>query len=115
MENNKTCFVISCITGCTCCAYDNHYRGFYQTREDAQLRIDYFLHGKYWPVSSQYASRGKYQIEEYEYETIGKNISEKMICYDRIIVLDHVYPLNWVIPNKDGSLIDEESDRIDFV
>jgi hypothetical protein len=65
-------YKIECCTGCTCCSSDNHYRGFYKTKEDAQKRIDYFKSpdSKYWPVASQYARRGHYSICEVSIEEL---------------------------------------------
>ena len=65
-------FVIYCRTGCSCCSNENHYRGPYQTREDAQKEIDsyYAPDSKFWPLASQYAKRGHYNIKEIEVETL---------------------------------------------
>lgn len=34
-------WLINCGTGCTCCNYNDHQRGPYQSKEIAQKRIDY--------------------------------------------------------------------------
>lgn len=77
-------FIINCETGCTCCSSDNHSLGFYETREDADRRVGFFLdpNAKHNPVASQYAPKGRYHINEEEAEPISG---------DRIIVGDRVY------------------------
>ena len=69
MTDNK-CYRIVCKTGCM---EDSHYRGWYETKESAQARIDRFLAGIDYPVASQYARRGRYHIEECIFEPISKN------------------------------------------
>lgn len=68
-------YIISCSTGCSCCCYDNHRRGLYKTKEDAERRIKYYNSkgSKFWPVASQYASRGRYSIGEYTAEILPDN------------------------------------------
>lgn len=65
-------YVISCSTGCTCCSEDNHHRGPYRTREDAERRINFFLNSqgseRFNPVASQFSARGNYYVEELEAE-----------------------------------------------
>ncbi len=66
-------YMIHCATGCTCCSSDNHFRGFYRTKEDAERRIASFLapDSKYWPLASQYARRGCYSAGEIDLEAIS--------------------------------------------
>lgn len=68
-----TYFFIYCGTGCTCCNDQNHYRGPYASREEAERRIKHFLdpESKFWPLASQYARRGRYSVEEKEVEMLG--------------------------------------------
>jgi hypothetical protein len=89
-------FLIYCSTGCTCCSYENHFRGPYRTKEDAERRMQYFLSpgSKYWPVASQYARRGRYSIGEVEIEKLPDG---------RIIIEDSVYPeLKFIDVDKNG-------------
>lgn len=66
--------VIYCATGCSCCSNENHYRGPFKSKEDAERRIKRFLSGTEMPpVASQYARRGRYTIEELDFELIARN------------------------------------------
>ncbi len=98
-------WLIECRTGCTCCSYDNHYRGPYKSKEDAERRIEYYRSkgSKFWPVASQYASRGSYSIEEHEVE---------LLSGDRFIVDDNVHRngLKLVDVKEDGTISDNESE-----
>ena len=62
---------IKCRTGCTCCRSDNHYRGLYLTKEEAEARISRFRRGVDYPVASQYSKYGQYTIEESSMEEIS--------------------------------------------
>lgn len=94
-------YLIDASTGCTCCAYDNHIRGPYRTKEDAKRRIDYYHNSPrdtgYWPLASQYARRGRYSVDEYEVEPIDG---------DRFIIDDDkvVNYLNFIDVNEDGTI-----------
>lgn len=93
----KPVFYIECRTGCSCCSDENHYRGFYKTREEAQARVDRFKRGIDFPVCSQYSRYGNYDIYESEAEEISNN---------RIIVNDQVFPDKYIeIDIEDGSLM----------
>ncbi len=63
-----TCFLIYCRTGCTCCSYENHYRGPFSTREIAEKAAAAYADMRL--LSSQYAERGKYDIEERSLEIL---------------------------------------------
>ena len=63
MGETMTLYRIECRTGCTCCRDENHYRGFYPSREEALARIARFNNGLDYPVASQYARYGTYGIE----------------------------------------------------
>lgn len=93
----NTAYVIECRTGCSCCSYDNHYRGPYKTKEDAENRIKYFMSGDYYPVASQYAKRGRYSIEEVTIEEISGG---RFIINDSHVVHD----LDFVTVNSDGDI-----------
>lgn len=91
-------YLIECRSGCSCCSDQNHYRGPYKTKEEAEKRIEYFscenAHNN--PVASQYARKGRYYISKYEAEEIGGN---------RVIVSDKVFDWNGFIElNEDGSI-----------
>jgi hypothetical protein len=98
-------YMIYCGTGCTCCSSENHYRGFYHTKEDAERRIASFLapDSKYWPLASQYARRGCYSTEEADLEPISG---------DRFILNGEkvVESLTFIEVGEDGSIskIDDE-------
>ena len=99
--SDKIYFIECCTTGCTCYSDENHYIGPYKTKEDAERRVDYFLHGKNadYPIASQYAKRGRYNVEECTIEEIGNNRS--------IIDENTVYSndeLGMIEVNEDGSV-----------
>lgn len=87
-------YVIYCGTGCTCCNYENHYRGFYKTRDDAQKRIDYFLdpNATHNPVGSQYARKGHYSISEVKVELISDD--RMIIDYKHVFNIDKIREIN---------------------
>jgi hypothetical protein len=68
---DKLIYAIQCRTGCTCCAYENHIRGLYLTKEEAVARMDRFRRGVDNPLSSQYARFGSYSLEECSVEEIS--------------------------------------------
>ena len=100
-------FAIQCRTGCTCCRSDNHFRGLYLTREEAQARIDRFRRGIDNPVASQYSRYGQYSIEEEDCEEISG---------DRIIVGNKkVYFKSQIatVNLEDGSLLNWNKEQGD--
>lgn len=99
-------YTISCSTGCSCCRDDNHLRGFYKTREDAERRIAYFKspESKYWPLASQYARRGCYRINEEDAELISNN---------RVILNNnYVYNLNFIDVKEDGTVENNDEEQL---
>jgi hypothetical protein len=91
--------LIECRTGCTCCSYENHYRGPYCSTEDAKRRIESFLSkdSKFFPLASQYARQGNYSVREFDYEQLPDG---------RIILAgERVFPeLKSIVVNPDGSI-----------
>ena len=61
-------FMIYARTGCTCCSGENHYRGPYRTKEEAEARKRHFQ--EIALLASQYARRGAYDIMEEEFEEL---------------------------------------------
>jgi hypothetical protein len=61
-------FIIECRTGCSCCAYENHYRGPYSSREVADAVAKRFYDNKL--LASQYARNGVYDVQEYDAEIL---------------------------------------------
>ena len=106
--HREVMWLIECRTGCSCCQHENHRRGPYLTREDAEKRIAYFKSddSKFWPVASQYARRGRYVIEFHEPEILGD---------DRYIIEDEVFHggVEFVAVNDDGSVDDNKSEQFD--
>lgn len=92
-------YAIECRTGCSCCSGDNHYRGPYKTKEDAERRIKFFKtpDSGYCPVASQFARRGSYCVEEITIEDIGGNRS---ILDDSYII----YNIRFINVNDDGNI-----------
>jgi hypothetical protein len=100
-------YMIYCGTGCTCCSSENHYRGFYKTEEEANRRIQYFYSptSKFWPLASQYATRGRYSVEKVTTEEIGDG---RFILNNDKILQD----LSFVELNVDGSIENNEDDYL---
>jgi hypothetical protein len=108
MIEKKTIILIGAHTGCSCCSNENHYRGPYESTEDAERRKAYYLSpdSKFWPLASQYASRGRYELEEYTIEFLDDG---------RVIFRSEVYgpdelSLKTVMVNDDGTVQDPESE-----
>lgn len=99
-------YLIYAGTGCTCCNDDNHYRGPYKTKEDAERRISYYYHkdSKYWPLASQFASRGHYSVKEIEIERLPDG---RYILDGSIVVSD----LNFIIVNEKGIIENDKAER----
>lgn len=106
-------FKIYCSTGCTCCSDNNHYRGYYKSKEDAEKRIEFFKKpdAENNPVASQYAHKGRYSISD-EIEAEKVKLSDKK----EIFILDNG---RWITQNSivelniDGSLVEKvDDDRI---
>ena len=72
-------FMIYARTGCSCCSGENHDRGPYRTREEAENRKKYFQ--SIALLASQYARVGAYDISEYEFEELpdGRLIQENRV------------------------------------
>lgn len=91
-------YVIECRTGCSCCANENHHRGVYLTRAEAQARIDRFKRGVDNPVASQYSKYGNYNIEEYSAELLpGGRV---IVGHSRVVDADDIVSVNLL----DGSV-----------
>ena len=74
-------FTIYCSTGCSCCREDNHYRGPYRTREEAEKAAAGFRARSL--LSSQFSSTGNYSIEEKDAEILPDGriiINNDRIC-----------------------------------
>ncbi len=104
-------WVIDCSTGCSCCCSENHYRGFYKTEADADRRIKYYFSkdSKFWPLASQFASRGRYSIEEADIE----ELKDGRFIYNDDKVL---HELNFIEVKEDGTIDNnDEEERYDIV
>lgn len=105
---NVVLWLIECRTGCSCCSYENHYRGAYRSKEDAERRVASFLaeDSKYWPLASQYARRGRYVLEMKVAEPISGG---RFIVDDRVLS-----DIRFIKVGEDGSVLDNESERFDL-
>ena len=105
----KTLFFIEARTGCSCCRENNHIRGPYKFKKDAEKRINYYLSkdSKYWPIGSQFYPQGSYHVLAEEVEEISR---------DRWIIWDRVFTSTGFIDvQEDGSLkTKEENDAEEF-
>lgn len=72
--------MIECTTGCSCCHWDNHYRGPFNPSQ-AEEAIKVLRETRI--VASQYAPNGVYRIEEHDCEILPDG---------RIVVGDTVFP-----------------------
>lgn len=95
-------WIIRCNTGCTCCAYENHIRGPYKSKEDAINRVQFFRTGAWYPLTSQYARRGRYTIDEVTLEILPDG---------RAIIGETVFDsIQFAIVNQDGSSLNNDSE-----
>jgi len=105
----RTIFLIRCSTGCSCCWGENHWRGPYKTKADADRRVASFRapDSKFWPVASQYSRRGNYTVREVEMELLpdGRAIVDSE-------VLDEV--AEFIEVADDGSVADNKAERFDL-
>jgi hypothetical protein len=101
-------YVIEAHTGCSCCAYENHYRGPYRTHEDAEKRVAayYAENSNYWPLASQYARRGHYDIRTMTVE----EISGGRFILDGLTV---VAGLKFINVRDDGTVANVNDERFD--
>lgn len=74
-------YMVYCSTGCSCCSYDNHWRGPYTARSIAEEKVVSFQAIPL--VASQYARRGNYHIKEHNAEVLPDG---------RIIIEDRLFP-----------------------
>lgn len=74
-------YMIYAQTGCSCCYGENHDRGPYKTRQEAELRRKNFLETSL--LASQYSKNGIYTISEVEFEQLPDG---------RLIYDSKVYP-----------------------
>lgn len=70
---DNVAYFIHATTGCSCCGNEDHYRGPYRSRSDAERRVASYLakESKFWPTASQYYHRGLYYIIESSHEEIS--------------------------------------------
>ena len=106
---SKQVFTILCRTGCTCCSGENHYRGPYKTRGDAERRVAHFLNDKnsFCPVASRYARRGRYTAYESKMEILddGRAILASEVL-DKTPAFVEVRP--------DGTVADNRAERMEL-
>ncbi len=103
----EKCYLIYAGTGCTCCNNENHYRGPYKSKEDAERRVVYYKSdgSKYWPLASQFARRGTYSIEEVSFEDLNDG---RIILGGTTVISD----VNLIDVNEDGTIEDDESEHL---
>jgi hypothetical protein len=99
-------YLIECRTGCSCCSSENHYRGPFRTKEDAERRIAYFKSpdSAFWPLASQYSRRGNYRVEEHDMEKTQSG---------RVVIGDHVIDdLKFIEVLPDGTVLDNDAETL---
>ncbi len=101
-------------TGCSCCRNENHYRGPYIDHGSAERRIRYYKISSgvdaYWPLASQFARRGAYNVVEMSVEFISGNRA--------IIDNTHVVPSSALVPvivQDDGTVARNEQERFEYM
>jgi len=67
MSDTKA-YTVYASTGCSCCNSDNHYRGPYRSKQDAEEAVKSFQQQHL--VASQYSQQGNYDIEEHDAEVL---------------------------------------------
>ena len=88
-------YLVACSTGCTCCSNENHTRGPFSSREIAEGACAKYL--EVGVLGSQYARKGRYQVEEYDAELLpdGRVIVANVVVPkwkdEDILVDDQVY------------------------
>ncbi len=75
-------YTVYASTGCSCCSYENHYRGPYRDRSDAEQAIAHFSEIKL--LASQYARSGRYNI-------YGEHDAE-ILPDGRVIIDTRIFP-----------------------
>ena len=70
MLEKKKVWYIYCATGCSCCANENYYQGFWDNPDVPNTKINEWLAGKGNPLASQYARYGRYTLYETEVEIL---------------------------------------------
>jgi hypothetical protein len=100
-------YYIECRTGCTCCCEENHIRGFYRSEEDAKRRMNYYLSpdSKFWPLASQYARRGIYDVRETDVE----DLKDGRYIFEGEKVLQS---LDFMHVKEDGSIEDDGKEHL---
>jgi len=86
--NTSEAYLVYCSTGCTCCWEENHYRGPYKSKEDAEARVQ-------WLYDHTYAKKGRYQVQDWG--------DAEILDDGRVIVCTRVYD-DFVTVNPDGSV-----------
>lgn len=61
-------YTIYASTGCSCCNYENHYRGPYRTKQDAENAANSFREQRL--LASQFSKQGNYSIDEHDGEIL---------------------------------------------
>ena len=76
----RPAFLIDCSTGCSCCADENHTRGPFKLREDAEAKAISYRERRL--LASQFSSTGVYYIREVEAEVLpdGRLIIDNRVC-----------------------------------
>lgn len=74
-------YIVHAQTGCTCCSDENHARGPFRLREEAEKEITYCIDFKI--IGSQFAPSGVYNIEEMDIEELPDG---RLILEGRIVV-----------------------------
>lgn len=62
------CFTVYCSTGCSCCANENHERGPFLMREEADKACEHYR--SITLLASQYARHGRYEVQTHTYERL---------------------------------------------
>jgi hypothetical protein len=82
-----------CSTGCSCCANENFYQGFYKTEDEASKIKEEYKRGNGNPLASQYSKYGNYKIHETEAELLPDG---RMIINNSIVLpQDHKGRFEW--------------------
>jgi len=80
-DNVQKAYTIYASTGCSCCNYENHYRGPYSSEEAAKRAVEGFRNIRL--TASQYSRNGNYRIEEHDAEVLPDG---------RVIIDSHIFP-----------------------
>lgn len=75
-------YFVYCSTGCTCCNYENHFRGPFSSLDITKKKIKEYRECRI--LSSQYSANGNYSIKEVSETEIEQLPDGRLIIENRV-------------------------------